>query len=159
MTLTTLLTYIAFAAIALTFVIALYKKGHKSWFMTFLQNFTGILFLVSGWVKAVDPMGTAFKMEQYFAEFESTFEATWFSFMAPVFPLLSKFAIAFSVLMIIYEMILGIMLILAGRISLTNVVAAARNIGDAVEGDSPAPPERPIQPLQKPEGAPGPAGR
>jgi hypothetical protein len=41
--------------------------------MTFLQNFTGVLFIVSGFVKAVDPGGTAFKMEQYFTEFQYTF--------------------------------------------------------------------------------------
>ena len=35
--------------------------------MTFLQHFTGVLFIISGLVKAVDPMGTAFKMEQYFS--------------------------------------------------------------------------------------------
>lgn len=46
----------------------------------------------------------------------------------------------------------GVMLILAGRISLVNMVEAARNIGDAVEGESPAPPDRPLRPLRKPDG-------
>ena len=62
----TLLLYIALVAAVLTGIIGGLKKGHKSWLMTFLQNFTGVLFIVSGFVKAVDPMGTAFKMEQYF---------------------------------------------------------------------------------------------
>ena len=46
---------------------------------------------------------------------------------------------------------LGVMFILAGRISLTNVVKAAKGIGDAVEGDAPAPGEHPRRPMVKPE--------
>ena len=72
MTLSTLLLYIGIAAIILTLGIGFWKKGHKTWTMTFLQNFCGVLFIFSGWVKAVDPLGTAYKMEQYFAEFEVT---------------------------------------------------------------------------------------
>lgn len=45
----------------------------------------------------------------------------------------------------------GVMLILAGRVSLTNVVEAARSIGDAVEGESSEPPEHPLRPLRKPD--------
>src|SRR5687767_15254577 len=76
MTLQNLILYIAIGAVILTVLIGLLKKGHKSWVATFLQNFTGILFIVSGLVKAVDPLGTAYKMEQYFTEFEYTFRET-----------------------------------------------------------------------------------
>ena len=44
----------------------------------------------------------------------------------------------------------GVMLILAGRINLTNVVEAAKHIGDTVEGDAPAPPSHPLRPSRKP---------
>lgn len=71
--------------------------------------------MFSGWVKAVDPMGTAFKMEDYFAEFESTFSETAMSFVAPLFPLLSQYSLAFAIFMIIFEIVLGIMLILGDR--------------------------------------------
>jgi uncharacterized membrane protein YphA (DoxX/SURF4 family) len=88
--------------------------------MSFIQYFTGFLFLVSGWVKAVDPLGTAYKMEQYFAEFEIAFEGSWFSFLAPVFPWLSGLAIGFSVFMIIFEIVLGFMIIIGAFPRLTS---------------------------------------
>ena len=120
MTLQTLIIYIAIAAIILTVIIGLLKKGHKSWLATFLQNFTGILFIVSGLVKAVDPLGTAYKMEQYFAEFEYTFAESSMSFLSPVFPFLSSIAIWFSVFMIVFEIVLGVMLILGHKPKLTS---------------------------------------
>jgi uncharacterized membrane protein YphA (DoxX/SURF4 family) len=120
MTLLTLILYIAVAAAILTGIIGLLKKGHKHWLMTFLQNFTGILFIISGLVKAVDPMGTAFKMEQYFTEFEYTFADTAMSFMAPLFPFLSSISLIFSVTMIVLEIVLGLMLVLGHRPKLTS---------------------------------------
>ncbi|MDQ3015250.1 MAG: DoxX family protein [Bacteroidota bacterium] len=120
MTLLTLLMYIAIAAGVVTVVIGLLKKGHKSWLMTFLQNFTGILFIVSGFVKAIDPVGTAYKMEQYFTEFQYTFADSALSFMAPLFPFLSSISLVFSVVMIVFEIVLGIMLLLGHRPKLTS---------------------------------------
>ena len=106
MTLGTLALIIGGIAIILTLLIK-----PANWVISFLQNFTGALFIFSGWVKAIDPLGTAYKMEQYFAEFQSTFEGTWFSFMAPLFPWLSNYASSFSVIMIVLEIVLGVMLI------------------------------------------------
>lgn len=112
MSLTTLFTNIGIVAILLTLLIGFVLKKKKSWPMSFLQNFCGVLFLFSGWVKAVDPWGTAYKMEQYFGEFESVFQETWFSFLAPLFPILSSYAIAFSIFMLVFEIALGMMLII-----------------------------------------------
>ena len=120
MTLSTLLLYIGIAAIILTLGIGFWKKGHKTWTMTFLQNFCGVLFIFSGWVKAVDPLGTAYKMEQYFAEFEVTFEGTWFSFLSPMFPVFSENSITFSIVMIIFEIVLGIMLVMGMKTKITS---------------------------------------
>jgi len=50
-------------------------------------------------------------MEQYFTEFQTTFEGTWMSFIAPLFPQLSSISSWFSVAMVIFEIVLGIMLI------------------------------------------------
>ena len=120
MTLQILILYIAIAAVILTVIIGLLKKGHKSWLLTFLQNFSGILFIVSGMVKAVDPLGTAYKMEQYFTEFQYTFADSAASFMAPLFPFLSSVSIWFSVIMIVFEIVLGVMLILGHKPKLTS---------------------------------------
>ncbi|MCB0642360.1 MAG: DoxX family protein [Phaeodactylibacter sp.] len=119
MTLGTLTLYIAIAALVLTLLVGLVFKAQKNWLITYLQNFTGALFVFSGWVKAIDPLGTAYKMEQYFAEFEATFENTWFSFIAPMFPWLSEYAINFSVAVIIFEIVLGIMLLIGALPRLT----------------------------------------
>ena len=111
MTLGTLVIGIGIAALVLTLLGGFVAKKVDNWLVSYLQNFTGALFIFSGWVKAIDPLGTAYKMEQYFAEFESTFSGTWFSFLAPLFPQLSEWASSFSVFMIVLEMVLGIMLL------------------------------------------------
>lgn len=118
-TLPMLTTVVALAALLLTFLVYLYKKKLESWVMSFLQNFVGLFFIVSGTVKAVDPLGTSYKMQDYFVEFESTFSHTWFSFIAPIFPWLSSHAISFSVGMIILEIMLGVMLITGSSRKLT----------------------------------------
>lgn len=113
MTLGKLLLIVAVSALVLNLLVQFVFKRVKNWPLSYLQNFAGVLFLISGWVKAMDPLGTAYKMEQYFAEFETTFADTWFSFMAPIFPWLSEhYTVHFSVVMVVLEIALGLMLIL-----------------------------------------------
>jgi uncharacterized membrane protein YphA (DoxX/SURF4 family) len=111
----TLLTYIGIAAVFLTLFIAFGLKKHKEILMTLFQNFCGLLFVVSGAVKAVDPLGTGYKMVDYFTEFESTFTGTAMEFIAPMFPFLSQYSTSFSVFVIVLEIILGIMLITGSK--------------------------------------------
>lgn len=118
MDLQTLLLVIGSVAIVLTLIVGLILKGHKSWLMTFLQNFCGVFYIFSGWVKAVDPMGMGFKIADYFTAFESVFAGTWFDFMSPLFPWLSQYQVGLSVFVIILEIILGIMLLLGHRTKL-----------------------------------------
>lgn len=115
MTLFTLVLYIGIAAVICTGIMHLLKVKMPNLILSFLQNFVGILFVFSGWVKAADPLGTAYKMEQYFTEFESTFSESALSFLAPIFPMLSEVSIAFSVFMVIFEIILGIMIIMGHK--------------------------------------------
>lgn len=113
MTLFTLLLYVLIAAIALMGIqVFVLKHETKNYVLSFLQHYVGALFLFSGAVKAVDPLGTAYKMEQYFAQFEITFSETAFSFLAPIFPALSGAAVAFSVIMIVFELVLAVALII-----------------------------------------------
>ncbi len=112
MTLSTLVISIAVVALVLTLIMGGGLRKVNNWLISYLQNFCGALFVFSGLVKAVDPLGTAYKMEQYFAEFESLFEETWFAFLGPLFPWLNEYALTFSVVMIVLEIVLGVMLLL-----------------------------------------------
>jgi len=103
-TLSSLLVGVAIAALVLTLIIGfVFKEERRSWFMTYVQNFCGALFLFSGWVKAVDPLGTAYKLQDYFNEFQHTFEPTWLSFLNPLFESMAGIAVWVSVSVIIFE--------------------------------------------------------
>ena len=119
MTLTKILIYVAIAALILTLIVGFGFKKHRSWFMTYLQNYCGAFFLFSGWVKAVDPMGLGFKMADYFTAFDTTFSETWFSFITPLFSALSSIKFQFSTAMIVFELILGVMLIVGSKSKFT----------------------------------------
>ncbi|WP_116127404.1 DoxX family protein [Lewinella sp. IMCC34183] len=119
MTLTTLLLYIGLAALGLTALTHVVLKSTRNLAMSLLQNFVGALFLFSGYVKAIDPLGTAYKMEQYFAEFSSTAAGAGADWLAPLFPWLASFSEGFSVFMIVLEIVLGMMLVLGSRPRLT----------------------------------------
>jgi hypothetical protein len=54
-------------------------------------------------------------MEQYFAQFDTTFAGTALSFIAPIFPALSSVSAGFAVVMIVFEIMLGVMLMLGNR--------------------------------------------
>lgn len=115
MTLTTLIIGVAITSALITGLMMARKQEIKNPLISYLQNFTGVLFIFSGVVKAIDPLGTAYKMEQYFSQFEVTFSETALSFIAPIFPALATISIAFSVFMIVFEIVLGVMLILGNR--------------------------------------------
>ena len=87
---------------------------------SFMQNFVGAFFVFSGGVKAVDPLGTVYKLEQYFSEFESTFSETWFSWMSGLFPFLADFGLAVSIFVIVFEIVLGILLLIGHAKKFTN---------------------------------------
>ncbi|MBK7633562.1 MAG: hypothetical protein IPJ13_04125 [Saprospiraceae bacterium] len=98
MSIVTLMIYIAIAAVLLTIGMMYVMKNNKSVLMSFVQKFCRIAIYFSGWVKAVDPMGTAIKMEDYFAEFNAAFADSAFSFLAPMFPFFSQYSLAVAIL-------------------------------------------------------------
>lgn len=102
----------AIAALLLTAFMDFGLHKVKNWFLSFFQNFAGALFVFSGAVKAIDPLGTAYKMEQYFEQFEVVFKGTWCSFLAPLFPKLAEYSAGFSVFMIVFEIVLGLFLLI-----------------------------------------------
>ena len=83
-------------------------------FIRILQFLVGALFLFSGFVKAVDPLGTAYKMHDYFTAFAGDF---------PSWKWLWDFMIGtvnfWAVVMLVLELILGFALITGWRPKLT----------------------------------------
>src|SRR6185437_11506936 len=67
----------------------------------------GLLFIFSGFVKADDPVGFAIKLQEYFDK------------DALNLPWLNGFALTFSIIIPIVEMVLGIMIIIGARKKLT----------------------------------------
>jgi len=67
----------------------------------------GALFIFSGFVKLVDPIGSQFKFEEYFGESVLNME-----FLIP-------FALGFSILLIIAEILLGVLILLGYKSKLT----------------------------------------
>jgi len=58
----------------LTFEIVLairFRKGFSPQMLRFIQIIVGLLFMFSGFVKGVDPMGTAYRIEDYFAAYQT----------------------------------------------------------------------------------------
>ena len=117
-----LLTLIlSFAAVAAVLTGITWRTQPKH-FLSFLQYFAGVWFIFSGAVKAVDPWGTAFKMQQYFGEFKSTFSETSFKFITPLLSWMSDNALSFSTFMIVLEILIGVLLVLGHRTKLTSWV-------------------------------------
>ncbi|WP_300688286.1 BT_3928 family protein [Chryseobacterium sp.] len=72
-----------------------------------LRFIIAVIFILSGFVKAVDLVGFSFKMEEYFAP--------------PVFnmPFFEKFALLFSIIVVVLELFLGFMLLLKIKLKFT----------------------------------------
>lgn len=105
MTVYTLFLYIGIIALVLTLVLGVGHAKLKKYVkmepvLWFLQYFVGCLLIFSGLVKAVDPLGTAYKMADYF------------TLLLPVLSFMKPFALPFALFMIVLEIVLGINLIL-----------------------------------------------
>ena len=67
----------------------------------------GVLFIISGFIKLNDPVGFSFKLEEYFSQ--GVLDLPW----------LMSYALAISILMVIFEVLLGVMLLVGFRITFT----------------------------------------
>lgn len=72
--------------------------------LLFFRVFTGALFIFSGSVKLIDPVGTQIKMEEYFEVFAQAFH--------PVFHHFIPFALLIAVVMCVAEVVMGVALLL-----------------------------------------------
>jgi hypothetical protein len=113
MTIWTINLYVLIAAVILSLLLGQIRKP-KKWWLEILKNFIGSYFIFSGAVKAIDPIGTGIKMEEYFEIFHE-----YFAFLNPVWNLFEPIAVEFSVFMILLEIVLGFFLIMGAWTGLT----------------------------------------
>jgi uncharacterized membrane protein YphA (DoxX/SURF4 family) len=74
-----------------------------------IRTITGLLFMFSGFVKGIDPMGFAYRLEDYFI----VYHITW----------LIPLALTFTITLCTIEFVLGVMLLLKLRMQITSVLA------------------------------------
>jgi uncharacterized membrane protein YphA (DoxX/SURF4 family) len=95
-------TFLIVALVGLVLSAGLKVAGdyYKPWqaVVVSFRLFVGTLFIFSGFVKSIDPLGTAYKITEYFVEFGMEF--------------LEPFTLAMSIFMIVLEIVLGITLLL-----------------------------------------------
>ncbi|MDX1446570.1 MauE/DoxX family redox-associated membrane protein [Lishizhenia sp.] len=82
---------------------------------------SGGLFIVSGLIKANDPLGFAYKLEEYFEDGALAFRVKEL-FNAPEFSLefFIDYALPLSVIICILEIVLGVLLIIGGKLKLAS---------------------------------------
>ena len=73
----------------------------------FSRIFVGVLFIISGFIKLNDPIGFSFKLEEYFAEGVLNL------------PFLVPYALWISLGVVIFEVLLGVLLLLGYRVRFT----------------------------------------
>jgi len=107
MTVYTIFLVVGLAALLLT-ALRFFKARPSNWVVCYLQNFVGALFIFSGFVKAVDPLGTSYKMHEYFEAFaQEGGRALW--------EYLAHFSTPFAILMIAAELFVGFMLLIGWK--------------------------------------------
>ena len=74
--------------------------------VTVIRILTGVLFIFSGLVKAIDPLGLAYKMQEFFEAWGQS------RMLASLMDILNNYAVTFSVIMITLEVVVGIALLL-----------------------------------------------
>lgn len=82
-------------------------------FVTVARIFTGVLFIFSGLVKAIDPKGLAFKMQEFFEAWSGS------GFMPGLMKIFDQYALLFSVIMITLEVVVGVALLIGWKKKIT----------------------------------------
>ncbi len=101
------------AAIAVgLFALRYLVKKPTSVVLTYIQYFVGTLFIFSGAVKAIDPLGTSYKMHDYFSAFSAMG-------MAGLWDKLSDLSTPIAVFMIVFEIFCGVALLVGWKPKLT----------------------------------------
>ncbi|MEI6312767.1 MAG: MauE/DoxX family redox-associated membrane protein [Bacteroidota bacterium] len=99
------------AGLILTILLYFFNKpkGLIEILVEFIKNWIGALFIFSGFVKAIDPIGTGIKIGEYF-------EVLHMKFLEP-------FSLEFSIFMIVLEIVLGVALIIGWQRFFTTAIS------------------------------------
>lgn len=98
-----------------------FRKNGQGILLNTLQYFLGFVFIFSGVVKAIDPLGTSYKMHEYFESFaKDGFPHFWEKISALSLPI--------SIFMIVAEIILGLALVLGWKSRWTTIGLLAINL-------------------------------
>jgi uncharacterized membrane protein YphA (DoxX/SURF4 family) len=81
------------------------------------RYFVGVLFIFSGIVKANDPLGFSYKLEEYFEEFAKLGE--YIGFLEPFFHFCYDYALPQAIFIVILEVVLGVAILVRFRTRLT----------------------------------------
>lgn len=81
------------------------------------RYFVGVLFIFSGIVKANDPLGFSYKLEEYFVEFAKLGEHI--GFLEPLFNFCHDYALPQAIFIVILEVILGVAILVRFKTRLT----------------------------------------
>lgn len=99
----------------------LFRKNGDGLLLNIIQYFVGLLLIFSGFVKAIDPTGTAYKMKDYFDSFaQDGFAKFWDT--------LAEGSLLFALAMIIFEIALGIMILIGWKPRWTLIGLLALNL-------------------------------
>src|SRR5690606_30442879 len=115
MTLPVLLIIITAIALFITLLNGLVLHKTRNWALSFLQSFSGVFFLFSGFVKAIDPLGTSYKMVDYFHAFSKHLADTPLEFLDGLWTFLAHHGHAVSIITIVLELVVGFMLLIGAR--------------------------------------------
>jgi uncharacterized membrane protein YphA (DoxX/SURF4 family) len=79
-------------------------QGPAGTLISIIRTLVGVLFIFSGLIKANDPLGLSYKMQEFF----EVWNIHWFD----------HYTLAFSIIMIVFEIVAGVALLLGWRIRL-----------------------------------------
>ncbi|MCF8277661.1 MAG: DoxX family membrane protein [Flavobacteriales bacterium] len=81
------------------------------------RYFVGVLFIFSGIVKANDPLGFSYKLEEYFEEFAKLGE--YWGFLEPFFHFCHDYALPQAIFLVVLEVVLGVAILVRFKTRLT----------------------------------------
>ena len=116
----TMFKLLGFGLMLMTITGLIFFKGRKL-MSSVSRVLVGGLFIVSGLVKANDPIGFAYKLEEYFEDGALAFRIKeWFGMPDFSLEFFIQYALILSVVICIAEIVLGVLVIIGGKIKIVS---------------------------------------